>query len=102
MSAIYGGTSPIIERDLTHKVPAYRPSYASFIDPTIEMVNTFAKAHPNRFVFTFLTCAVADVGDWNGLVPSCYVCKPIYLGNYAAADIEPIAQQIIASVLEPA
>lgn len=79
---------------------AYRPKLAVFFDPTIDMVNTFAAAHPDRFVFTFITCAdVESVGDWQGLDPSNYVVRPIYIGNYATKDQEAIAEQVISNFL---
>lgn len=86
--------------DMTAAAAPYRPSYAVLFDLTPAQVAAFVKAHPQRFVFPFLTGTVEELENWNDLPRSDYLMRPLYIGNFRAEDHDTIARQVVSRALE--
>lgn len=86
-------------RTETLNIAPYRPSYAVLFDFTPAQVAAFVAAHPQRFVFPFVTKPVEESASWNGLPRSDYLLRPIYIGNFRAEDHDSIACQTVAHAL---
>jgi hypothetical protein len=71
------------------------PDFVVLFDPVPAEIEHAARAAPQSFVFSFLTCPVEKTPDFSTLSENPRIARPFYIGNLFKRDQFRVAMEIV-------